>query len=664
MAGTNGIFTTRKLQALLDARLNPEVHNRAKLAETMTARGQQISVHGVDAWFKHTDSNYAIERDSLDPHHPSYGLPKGRWETLFDIFGLGPEVVDCDDADFRRWCFAESRSRRQKQSQSQPQLVRGGRIACCYHPQDVDFVAEDRAWYASEQFEVIELSAQSNHSDWSVARALKDVEAVVVYTSQHLASWPLLTELRQVLMQRRMPALAVACDGYKDAVLGLDRYSRRSGEHRPAISGILRSQETARPQSVRMTQRTGPAWQPPELYTARPSIAVLPFANFAGSSEYDELAAALAEDITSMLSRVPELFVVSTSTTRTYQSELPDSRTVRDELGVRYVLEGSIRKGVGTGLRITAQLVDAVQRNGLWAQRFEREAEDLVEVQDELAIAICAQLEPRIRLSDIQLGASLKSTPAWRKWQEGWYWLFVDAPEPRPERSLRLFREALELEPDYPLAHAGLSVAISTSILWGGMGPEATVDARMHAERASKLLPGNATVMYALGMLSFISGDSLETVIDYLGAAVDLEPSNAMYHGVLGYLLAHVGRTREGLDRCLNAMRLSPKDSREPFLCYMLGNACIADGDYARGIESFTRCLRFSEVDFVWLMVAYGHWCLRDISRARECLARIEQPRSKSFYEWSLANRLWLSHPAELKEPFTAFLAEHLFRKR
>jgi TolB-like protein len=656
MPGTEAIFTTRKLQALLDSRMSPEVHNRAKLAETMTARGQPISVHGVDAWFKHTDSNYAIERESLDPHHPSYTLPKGRWETLFEIFALPPESIDRDDAEFRRWCFGEARNRRQKPT---PLPARGGRIACCYDPRDVDFVAEDRPWYASERFDVIEVSTQSNHSDWSVARALKDADGVVVYTSQNFSSWPLVHELKQALAQHPVPSLTVACDGFKDSMLGLERYSRRTGDHRAAITAMLRDRP---PGADAAMPRRGPSWQPPALYTARPSIAVLPFANFVGRSEFDELAEALAEDITSMLSRVPELFVVSASTTRTYRSEMPDSRVVRDELGVRYVLEGSIRRGSGSGVWVTAQLVDAVQRNGLWAHRFEREAEDLVIVQDELAVAICAQLEPRIRLSDIQLGASLKSTPAWRMWQEGWYWLFVDAPQPRPERSLKLFRDALALEPDYPLAHAGLSIALSTSLLWGGAGPEAMVDARLHAEKASKLLPGNATVMYALGMLSFVAGDSLETVIDYVGAAVDQEPSNAMYHGVLGYLLSHVGRTREGLDRCLYAMRLSPRDSREPFLCYMLGNAFIAAGEYQRGIESFNRCLRFSEVDFVWVMLGYGHHCLGDLNRARDCLLRIEKPRSRSFYEWSLRNRLWLSHPDELKLPFIPFLTEHLFR--
>jgi len=180
MPATEGIFTTRKLQSLLDSRMSAEVHNRAKLAETMTARGQSISVHGVDAWFKHTDSNYAIERESLDPHHPSYALPKGRWETLLDIFSLPPESIDQDDAEFRRWCFGEARARRLKPA---PSPSRSARIACCYDPRDVDFVAEDRPWYASERLDVIEVSTTSNHSDWSVARALKDADDVIVYSS-------------------------------------------------------------------------------------------------------------------------------------------------------------------------------------------------------------------------------------------------------------------------------------------------------------------------------------------------------------------------------------------------------------------------------------------------------------------------------------------------
>ena len=651
MAGTQGIFTTRKLQALLDARLSSDVRNRARLAEVMTALGQTISVHGVDAWFKHTDSNYAIERESLDPDHPTYALPRARWAVLFEIFGLTPDRIDVEDADFRRWCYSEARSRKRVLPVSRR------RVACCFHPKDAGWVAADRSWFASQNVEIIELAAENNLSDWSVVRTLKASDLIVVYISARLPQWPLLTELEDVLRRSSVPRLGASIDQTLVQGLELTTFAVDGGAHRQAIVDHLAREITAAP----VPERVGPAWSPPEMYTARPSVAVLPFANFTGSAEFDDLAEAIAEDITSMLSRVPELFVVSSSTTRAYKSELPDSRVVRDELGVRYVLEGSIRRGAaGAGLRVTAQLVDAVQRNGLWSQRFERDASDLTQIQDELAVAICAQLEPRIRLSDIQLGASLQTTPAWRASQEGWYWLFVDAPQPLPERSIRLFDEALRIDPDYPLAHAGMSLAISTALLWGGMHPDQLPLASRHAERASKLLPGNGSVLYAIGMLSFVSGDSLETVIDYVSAAVEQEPSNAMYHAILGYLLAHVGRTREGVDRCLYAMRLSPRDSREPFLSYMLGNAYIADHDYQRGIDTFLRCLRFSEVDFVWIMLAYGHFRLNDLARVRECLGRIDRPRSRAFYEWSLLNRLWLSHPEADKQPFIDLLREHL----
>ncbi len=120
----------------------------------------------------------------------------------------------------------------------------------------------------------------------------------------------------------------------------------------------------------------------------------------------------------------------------------------------------------------------------------------------------------------------------------------------------------------------------------------------------------------------------------------------------------------KGLIVCLYAMRLSPKDSREPFLSYMLGNAYISDREYQKGIDIFSRCLRFSEVDFIWIMLAYGQFKLNDLNRTRECLRRIERPRSRSFYEWSLFNRLWLSHTEAEKLPFVNLIGEVLFPAR
>ena len=134
--------------------------------------------------------------------------------------------------------------------------------------------------------------------------------------------------------------------------------------------------------------------------------------------------------------------------------------------------------------------------------------------------------------------------------------------------------------------------------------------------------------------------------------ALELEPSNAMYHAICGYLLATVGEAQLGLERCRFALRLSPRDSREPFLCYMLGNALVANGDYEEAIEVMTRSRRYSEVDYIWIIIAFAHFRLGANHRAIACLQSIQKPRSMKLYAWSVTDRMWLGVPAETKVEF------------
>ena len=157
-------------------------------------------------------------------------------------------------------------------------------------------------------------------------------------------------------------------------------------------------------------------------------------------------------------------------------------------------------------------------------------------------------------------------------------------------------------------------------------------------------------------MITFVEPVSLCVPLEYIERAVHLEPSNPMYQGVNGYLVANLGEAQRGVDQCLYAMRLSPKDSREPFLCYMLGAACIAGEQYELAIETMTRCRRFSEVDFIWLMIAFAHAQLGECERAVAALRRIETPRASSFYRFAIRERLWLELPVREKEAFLELL--------
>jgi adenylate cyclase len=314
-------------------------------------------------------------------------------------------------------------------------------------------------------------------------------------------------------------------------------------------------------------------------------------------------------------------------------------------------------------LRVTAQLVDALNGRELWANKFDQVVAGPFAVQDDITRAICAQLEPQMRLDDIAYGNRSGSVQSWRLWQEGWYDLFVDAPMPVPVRSLELFRKALALDPDYPLAHAGIAIALSTGMLWGGISPEEFPVIRHHAEWAYKHLPENPAVLYAMAMWSFVQPIKMSVALEYVSKAVDLEPSNPLYRAVRGYLVANLGDAKAGLEECLRAMRLSPKDSREPFICYMLGNAYIADGQYDLAIDTMTRCRQFSVVDFIWIMLAFSHMQLGDTQSAMECLSSIENPRPLQFYKWSIRERLWLTVPSADKERFLAMLSSVIARE-
>ncbi|MFK7914804.1 MAG: hypothetical protein AB8B93_12885 [Pseudomonadales bacterium] len=646
MNKTAGVLTTRKIRALLDSKRVPSIANRADLAAALSAAGSPITVHGVDAWFKHTDSNYALARRTLDSEHPSYAVPKGRWSPVLRLFGLTLEHIEVDDAQFRKRLFADT------------QLQRGGAqtrtvLARCWLPGAEQWIQADAMSLEILGFEVVDIHAHSRHSDWSIERRLAGTHCGLLYLNQASLDEALAREVVDFARSQDYP-LAICTDGEVSAPFlegtSFPRVSAHSDPHALnwELCTVLGAFGSRAPKVVVTPQPL----EEVALVTHRPSIAVLPFADFTGADDQQQLGLALAEDITTLLSRVPELFVVSSSSTRGYHNNLPDTRTVRDQLGVRYVLEGSIRQGKNQQLRITAQLVDAVNRRGLWGERYEQNAQDTYAVLDELSVAICAQLEPRIRLSHISEAAQQASAPAWQLCQEGWMWLYVDAPQPRPERSLELFAKALEQDPGYPLAHAGMAVGISTGILWGGELPNRAQAAKAHAQRAYQQLPQSGAALYAMAMVHFIEPGNLAIPLKYLKEAVAVEPSNAMYHAIYGYLLAHVGQVKQGLEQCRYAMRLSPVDARETFLNYMLGSAQIAARDFEAAINTMKQCLLFDEVDFVWLMIAYAHLGLGQPMESRQCLAQIKSPRPLEFYLWAVEHHLWMGHERAEKEPF------------
>ena len=645
---SEGVFTTQKLQALLDCRRNPEVPSRVALAREISRRSDRISVSGIDAWFKKNDPNYGFERPSLERGRRTYAIPDKRWAILLDVFELDVADLAPGDADFRRWCFDTRRAREQRAA---PKDSDARRVLVVHAPEDGPACAPDLKALAAAGITLVSPDLEGTDPEADLVRLLGAARFVLVYPSTADTDEGLSHHVLEHARRLAVPALCVCLD---DASLeaavdaGFDVLSpdvaQRSDEVRTRIEAVLR----ARPAEKTLPQ---PNWSAPEPVTDRPSIAVVPFVNLGGDEGNGLLAEGLTEDITTLLSRIPGFFVIAHSTMQIYRDSPADVATLREQLGVRYLLKGSVR-GASGKVRVSVELVDATSQASLFSERFDRPLDDLFEVQDEITVAICAQLEPKVRAEDIAYGARTASVSAWRRWQEGWHWLFVDAPQPVPTRSLQRFEQAIALESDYALGHAGKAIALATGMLWGGVDPDRFLEARDHAETAYKLLPENPVALYAMAMITFVEPVSLNVPLEYIERAEHLEPSNPMYQGVNGYLVANLGEAQRGVDQCLYATRLSPKDSREPFLCYMLGASYIANEQYELAIETMTRCRRFSEVDFIWLMIAYAHAQLGETARAVSSLQRIATPRSFNFYRFAVQDRLWNGLPSADKESF------------
>ncbi len=292
----------------------------------------------------------------------------------------------------------------------------------------------------------------------------------------------------------------------------------------------------------------------------RPSIAVLPFLNLSDDREQEYFADGIAEDIITGLSRLRWLFVVARNSTYPYKGKAPEVREVARELGVRYVLEGSVRRA-GDRLRVTSHLVDASTGATVWADRYDRPAADVFAVQDEITGNVVASLEPQLYAAENQRlqVRPPESLDAWghvmRAMPQVWTWAEEDSVT-----ALAELRRALAIEPDYARAH---SLMAMTYIRGAHMGwvPYADVfgPALEAARRAVERDGEDPWGHLALGFVHMLSRN-FRPAVDELGEALWLHPNFALAHTVLGAAYGFGGAGDEGLRHLATGMRLSPRD--------------------------------------------------------------------------------------------------------
>jgi len=327
---------------------------------------------------------------------------------------------------------------------------------------------------------------------------------------------------------------------------------------------------------------------PPLKLPDKPSIAVLPFTNMSDDKEQGYFSDGITEDIITDLSKVSGLFVIARNSSFKYKGKTVDVRKVARDLGVRHVLEGSVRRS-GDKLRITVQLVDATTGGHIWAERYDRKATDVFAIQDEIAAKVAAELAVTLRANEQER--------LYRRHTENLeaYETFLRARRvlrPIGERLLRakrLFERVVELDPRFAGGYAGLSFGYSLAARHG-FSASRKVDIERALEFGKRAVATDNTFGWsylALGN-AYLMKREHDKAVAAMREAVRIQPSDSDAYEFLGYFLHWSGRGGEAINAVKTAMRLNPTP-RRPRQFSFLGHAYFTAGRYEEAIATINQ---------------------------------------------------------------------------
>jgi adenylate cyclase len=313
----------------------------------------------------------------------------------------------------------------------------------------------------------------------------------------------------------------------------------------------------------------------------KPSIAVLPFQNIGGDPEQEYFADGMVEEIITALSKIRWFFVIARNSSFTYKGRAVDVKQVGREMGVRYVLEGSVRKG-GNRLRITAQLVEAETGNHVWAERYDRDLSDIFAVQDEITERVVAAMEPELYAAE-NIRSQRKPPESLDAWEcvIGALSAIGQGTREANAEAERLCRRAIAIAPRYGQAHSLLSWALLRRLIWSG--DLRTVAAKVGAEAQAALALDDRDPWAHLAQGNLLNRlRRPDEAVRALRRALELNPNFALAHALLASALVHRGVHEEAFDSAHHALRLSPGDrSVGMFASMALMNVHFAAGRYA-----------------------------------------------------------------------------------
>ena len=355
-------------------------------------------------------------------------------------------------------------------------------------------------------------------------------------------------------------------------------------------------------------------------FLKRPALAVLPFENKSGDPEQAYFVDGLTEDIITTLSLWRSFPVIARNSTFVYKGEAVNIQEVSRALGARYVLEGSVRKS-GDKVRVTVQLIDSETGHHVWAERFDRQVEDIFDLQDDLTQKIAAIVAPeleRVGQNRVTINQP-QNLDAWSLVQRGTA-LLDEYTKESNLRAREMFGQALELDPSYSRAYSGLALSYARALMSGyESSREAATDKCMESARQAVALDSSDAYAHNMLAMACLWARQNQDAISSLQRAVELNPSYAHARASLGDTFSRVGRTEEGISMMEDAMRLQPDAPNLRHFNAFLARACISARRYEEAVEWARKAIHLRSD------LAHAH-CLLAVSLAH--LGRNEEART------------------------------------
>jgi adenylate cyclase len=367
----------------------------------------------------------------------------------------------------------------------------------------------------------------------------------------------------------------------------------------------------------------------------KPSIAVLPFQNMSGDPEQEYVGDGIAEDIITALSKLRGFFVIARNSTFAYKGKVPNIRQVARELGVRYVLEGSVRKA-GERLRVTGQLIDAASGNHIWAERYDRPIADIFAVQDEITASVVAAIEPQLYAAE---GLRLQSKPpesldAWgcvvRAMPYIWTWVAQNEDD-----GVNLLNRAIKLDPNYARARSLLAWAFATRVVLGNMEFERGIsEGLVLAQRAIDLDPDDAWAHLAAGYV-YAFARRFGPAVEELNEALQRNPNFAFARMILGCAYGYAGLADEGHRQLEIATRLSPRDHTQAANLSIEGLCHFVAGRYVEAATAERRAVQLRpNFGTAWRTLTAAAGLASDLELARQGLAECRRLQPGVSLAW------------------------------